>query len=138
MIETNVPDDIRQYKTKLVGPLTLRQLICICIAMALDLLIYAILSPFMGDSADANTFLAIVLIVIDLPIVAFTRTVQGISMEQYLKFYLIYNFMAPLHRYEKTNLCSVQPDTLTDKEKKQKEKQHKVNLQQHPNMKPYA
>ena len=42
MVETNIPKDIRVYKTRVVGPLTLRQLICLCVAAALDGLLYLV------------------------------------------------------------------------------------------------
>lgn len=138
MIETNVPDDIRQYKTKLIGPLTLRQLICIGIAMVVDIILFSIVTSVIHNSVDTKTIIVILLIVVDLPIMAFTKTVQGIPMEEYVKDYMAYNFMTPLHRYENTEICSYKEEVLTDKEKKKKAKQHKANLKQNPTMKPYA
>ena len=41
MIEAKVPKDIRSYKTKMIGPLTLRQFLCIFIIGIMDFAIYS-------------------------------------------------------------------------------------------------
>ena len=40
MIETKVPKDIRVYKTKIIGPLSFRQLICLIVAVIVDGFLY--------------------------------------------------------------------------------------------------
>ena len=40
MIEVKVPKDILKYKTRLVGPFTSRQILCLGIALAFDVLFY--------------------------------------------------------------------------------------------------
>lgn len=42
MIEAKMPKDIRVYETKLIGPLTLRQTICLCVAIFVDIILYDI------------------------------------------------------------------------------------------------
>ena len=47
MIETKMPKDIRAYKTKLIGPFTGRQAICVVIAGIVFIIFYAcIAQPF--------------------------------------------------------------------------------------------
>ena len=42
MIEIQVPKDITTYKTKTVGPLTMRQLVILMLVIAMDFLLYTI------------------------------------------------------------------------------------------------
>ena len=42
MIEAKMPKDIRVYETKLIGPLTLRQTICLCVAIFVDIVLYVL------------------------------------------------------------------------------------------------
>ena len=42
MIETKMPKDIRSYKTKLIGPFTMRQLACIAVMGVVDIILYSL------------------------------------------------------------------------------------------------
>lgn len=69
MIEAKMPKDIRVYETKLIGPLTLRQTICLCVAIFVDIVLYVtVIKPF-----HVNIRLVVYLIMFaDVPIFAFT------------------------------------------------------------------
>lgn len=49
MIEIKMPKDINEYQPKIIGPLTLREFICISVAAAFALLIYNYVLPFCGQ-----------------------------------------------------------------------------------------
>lgn len=101
MVETNIPKDIRVYKTRVVGPLTLRQLICLCIAAALDGLLYLVFENLLHVPVRIFIFL---LIFMDIPVMAFSIDVGGVPMEVYLKNTIIYTLLAPTKRKMSTEL----------------------------------
>ena len=101
MVETNIPKDIRVYKTRVVGPLTLRQLICLCIAVALDGLLYLVFENLLHVPVRIFIFL---LIFMDIPVMAFSIDVGGVPMEVYLKNTIIYTLLAPTKRKMSTKL----------------------------------
>ena len=82
MIEAKMPKDIRVYETKLIGPLTLRQTICLCVAIFVDIVLYVtVIKPF-----HVNIRLVVYLIMFaDVPIFAFTYKPMGMALEKYLK-----------------------------------------------------
>ena len=47
MLETQIPKDIRKYESKLVGPFTLRQLICFIIACLVAYIVFKITKPYL-------------------------------------------------------------------------------------------
>lgn len=101
MVETNIPKDIRVYKTRVVGPLTLRQLICLCIAAALDGLLYLVFENLLHIPVRIFVFL---LIFMDIPVMAFSIDVGGVPMGVYLKNTIIYTLLAPTKRKMSTKL----------------------------------
>ena len=101
MVETNIPKDIRVYKTRVVGPLTLRQLICLCIAAALDGLLYLVFENLLHVPVRIFIFL---LIFMDIPVMAFSIYVGGVPMELQLQNTIIYTLLAPTKRKMSTKL----------------------------------
>lgn len=134
MIETKVPMEIRSYKAKLIGPFTTRQLVCGAIAAAIDaILCFSVIIPF-----GINIKTAIVgLIVIDLPIMAFTLEPQGITLEKYLRHVLFHSFMAPTKRKAISQLPMKRDPVYTKKEIKQSQKKIKKLIKKHPEYKAY-
>ena len=94
MIEAQIPKDIRKYESKLVGPFTLRQLICFLIGCGCAFFGYKIIGPIFGsdNSVTVAFFLAI-------PAIAFGWVKPyGMTLEKFLQTALISNFIAPKHR----------------------------------------
>lgn len=136
MVETKVPKDIRVYKTKIIGPFSLRQLICLVLAVLLDGLIYFALSA-MEIELDINTIIYGV-IFIDLPILAFMIEIDGLPMEKYLKEILIKQFLLKQKRSAETHISSKKkPVPMTKKERKNYESKQKSIQRKHPELKAF-
>lgn len=100
MIETKVPMDIRKYKTKIIGPFTLRQAICVGISIFIDLMFYL----FIYSSLDLSiNFLIYTVIIIDIPIMAFSFDHNGIPMEKFVYGFIRNNILAPVKRTYKNS-----------------------------------
>lgn len=134
MIERKVPKDIRIYKTKLLGPLTLRQIVCVGIIIVLDALLYTVAVETFHLSIDSLLY---IIIPVDIIVGAFTREVAGLPMEKYLQKVLIPNFVNPKNRKVKKRLIIVEPPKLSDKEKDALDKEHKKIIKSDPNMKAF-
>lgn len=121
MVETKVPKDVRAYKTKIIGPFTMRQLICIAAAVAFDFVLYLIVTAL---DVHLNMRLVIYgLVFINLPILAFMLEIQGMPLEQYLSKVALANFVKPTKRKMQNLLYEDQKKKpLTSKEKKNREK----------------
>lgn len=129
-VEVRVPKDIRKYKTKIIGPFTMRQLICLVCAGAVDLLAYGtILSELHLDREI--TFYALILV--DLPILLFMTEPDGMKFEVYLKEVVFKMFFYP--RYRKIKNVIVPKKTETQKVRTKKEL--KKLKKQHPELKAY-
>lgn len=136
MIETKVPKDIRSYKTKIIGPFTLRQLLCIIVAAIVDILIYSLIS-FMEIKLNA-TMIIYGVIFINLPILAFIIEPQGMPMEKYIQSVLLVNFTKPSKRRTEVLLYEDQKkDALTKKELKERMKKVASIGRKHPELKAY-
>lgn len=136
MIETKVPKDIRSYKTKIIGPFSLRQLICLVVAILVDGLAYLIISS-MGIKLSMNLVIYGVMF-IDLPILAFIIEPQGMPMEKYIQKVLLTGFLKPSKRKAETLLYEDQKKTpLTKKEKKERIKKINAVGRKHPELKAF-
>lgn len=60
MIEIQVPKDITTYKTKTVGPLTMRQLVILMLVIAMDFLLYTAVLKDRNLSAEAIMYMVVV------------------------------------------------------------------------------
>ena len=129
MIEAKMPKDIRVYETKLIGPLTLRQTICLCVAILIDIILYAaVIKPF-----HVNIRLVVYLIMFaDVPVFAFTYKPMGMALEKYLKNVTLRSFMAPKTRKAKNVIYKINKPSLTEKQKKIKAKREKKLIAEHP------
>lgn len=117
MIEVKTPKNILVYKTKVLGPLTSKQLICFIFAGILDALIYGtILRPLHAN----EEVVLYTLMLVDVPILAFGYyEPMGLPLEKYLK--MVYNtaLLAPKYRKNKLTLYK-HPTEPTKKSKKSK------------------
>ena len=126
MIEAQIPKDIRKYESKLVGPFTLRQLICFLIGCGCAFLGYKIIGPIFGsdNSVTVAFFLAI-------PAIAFGWVKPyGMTLEKFLQTALISNFIAPKHRkYKIKNAYKETAVKFHKQDKKEYKKRLKIEKQ---------
>lgn len=134
MIETKVPKDIRNYKTKIIGNLSFRQIICVAIAVIVDIILYFSLFKYVNLSPKVIIY---IIILIDVPILAFIAEPYGMSMEVFLKTVIVKNFIWPTKRKYKTKLKDKKKITMTDKEKKIHNREFQRKLKLYPEYKAY-
>lgn len=131
MIESKVPKDIRVYETKAVGPLTLRQLICVLIAIVIDaIMIFAVMRPT-GLSSDLAVY---ILIAMDVPIFVFLLKPGGMKFEKYVRCVLKDSFLKP--KYRKYENIIVKKETYSVDDKKYQARAQKL-AKKDPKYKPY-
>ena len=131
MIETKIPKDIRSYKTKVVGSLTIRQVIFFIIAVVVDLIVWFLFLTSTNLDLRARIM---ILLFIDLPILAFCFEIEGLPLEQYLKEVILGNFIAPAKRKAQTQLFK--ENKKPERTSKQK-KALQLKYKQYPEFKPY-
>ena len=129
-VEVRVPKDIRGYKTKIIGSLTLRQLICIAVAVAVDIFAYSFVLSSMNLDKEVLFY---VLIFVDLPILLFMTEPSGMPFEIYLKEVVFRMFFYPRYRRIATKLGEKKDDSKQVRSKKET----KNLMKQHPEMKVY-
>lgn len=129
-VETRVPKDIRSYKTKIIGSLTLRQLICVGIAVFLDLILYTMVFSHMDIDKEVMMY---ILIFLDLPILIFITEPNGMKFEVYLKDVIVPIFLWPRYRRSVKVINSQKPVEIGERTKKEK----KQLQEQHPELKAY-
>ena len=99
MIEAKMPKDIRVYETKLVGPLTARNTVCLVIAGVVAYLTYNICCGMLGMSLNSFFYVGIFT---SMPPLAFGWiSIEGMRLEAYIKKIIIYNYLAPGYRKQK-------------------------------------
>lgn len=120
MIEIDIPKDIREYDSKLVGPFTTRQTICLVAGGAVAFAVYSLIKNIELPS-DAQLIITGIFII---PFILFGWfKPYGMALEQFLKVALISNFIAPAKRiYEVNNMYIEKKKRLTKKEKEKKKK----------------
>lgn len=117
MIQPYVPKDIRVYKTKIIGPLSLRQILCVAGATLLSIGLYqGILKPM---NASSSTIIYTVMFA-SLPILAFMITINGLPFEKHLKYMI--ETMVTMLFYDR---CIVKKKVREINEKDAKDKNQK-------------
>ena len=77
MVETKVPKDIRNFKGKVLGPFSFRQIVCIAIAIVVDFAVYIF---FLKNSGVSSDFKIMTLMFCATPILMFlTRSAPPLS-----------------------------------------------------------
>ena len=105
MIEVEIPNNIAEYKTKLLFGLTGKQVACVALTATCIFLDFKFLKPYIGE-----TF-AIFLAVIPAFLAAMFGWVEpyGMTFDKYLKSVLLQAFIAPRKRKAKTLSSIVVP-----------------------------
>lgn len=129
-VETRVPKDIRQYKTKILGPLTLRQLICITIAGVIDVILYMTVLKHLSMDIEITVYS---LVFLNLPIFLFMTEPQGLKFEVFLKEVVFKMFFYPRYRRPVTVINPNQPVCKDIRPKKET----KRLMKEHPQLKRY-
>ena len=134
MVEAKIPKDIRSYKTKVVGPLTFRQLICGTITVVVDLILWFLIFKDMNMSPRLIISIGAL---IDLPILAFCFSVNGMPMETYVKVIYTLNFKYPMKRRAEKCLREEYKPALSEKERRKRAKELEAKYKINPEFKPY-
>lgn len=124
MIEVEVNQDIRQYKTKLIGPFTTRQVICLVIGGAVVIGAYNFLQPYV--TTDMTMFICMTLAI---PFVLMSGIYEphGMHMEDFLRSSFVSLVLSPnVRKYEIENSCNKQ--LVEERKKKKKKKKRKKSL----------
>lgn len=121
-IQTRTPENLNQFKVKVVGPLTFRQTVCGAIAVGIDFLIL----PFVKGtlSYEAITYL---LAFIDLPILALAFDIEGISVWSYFTTIFLRKFMRVRHRLYEAPFPIKEKQAFTRAEIKKVKREQKKN-----------
>ena len=124
MIETKMPKDIRAYKTKLIGPFTGRQAICVVIAGIVFIIFYACIAQPLNLPKEYLFYIGLPIVI---PILAFGwYEPNGMKLEKYLQKVVIRSFSVPIKRKAGNVLFKpAEKKPLTKEEQKRKKKSDK-------------
>lgn len=126
-IEKNIPQDICQYESKLIGPLTTRQVGFLVPGVVLAVGAFVLTGKW-GFTQDTRIFIAILLLAPFL-LCGWVK-LYGINFEKFISMVFVTQFIAPKHRLYKTKnnfdflLASDEP---IDKKAAEKKKQAQKN-----------
>lgn len=126
MIEIEIPEDVKKYEAKLIGPFTTRQIICLIGAAISGIGVYFLTNRVLHLETDAFIIL-LVLIAVPFALFGWIKP-NEMKFEQYLYTIIRHSLLAPQHRVYKTENLYEQFDNLIAKEladaeaKNQKEK----------------
>ncbi|MCG4626277.1 PrgI family protein [Anaerostipes hadrus] len=124
MIEIEVNQDIREYKTKLIGPFTTRQVICLILGGTTVIGVYNLLQPYL--TSDTTTFVCMILAV---PFILMSGIFEphGMKMEDFLRASFVSLVLSPtVRKYELENSYNKQLMEERKKKKKKKRKKSKI------------
>lgn len=134
MVSRKTQKDVGNFKAKLVGPLTTRQVVFVGLGVVVDFLAYSVLK---GAGLDMNTIAPLCLLVM-APFAVFGSCFPyGMTCEEFLYQYYIYHIVAPPVREYCTHtaLDDIKPE-MTPEEKK-KDLRKKKKMSKHTEIKGY-
>lgn len=123
MIYIKVPKEIKEYRARAVLGLTYRQIEFLVIGAALGLLTSIILSPIIGLNGIS---VVIILFIVPFIVIGFTD-VDGIPMEQFVKYIFTFYRQKQTLSYESTEIytSNTEGGTTDDKSIKEKIREYK-------------
>jgi hypothetical protein len=137
MVKIKIPKEIRQYETKLVGPFTARQTVCLVIAALLSGGLAIVLKYGFNMAISWDYFIPIIVICM-----AFTAKPYGQKFEDYALDFIIDNFFAPPKRkyttenyYQKISKPYIDPNPVVELDEKGKPIKKKKKKQSKPKKK---
>lgn len=119
-----MPKDIRMYKTKSIGPFTIREAVCIILAILTCFFVYnCIMNPL--DASITVTVYGCMLI--SIPFIGFGWYAPcGMPLEQYLSQVLLRYLISPTNRKAEMDML-IKNDDVKNKEKARRKKKKKKN-----------
>lgn len=133
MIELEVLNDIRGYKTKVIGPFTKKEAVSVAISLFIDSLIYTFIFVPFHLSVD---MLLVVCAVADFGILAlgFGKKMGQIPYTDYIPFFIKYNVLAPRYRKARNTGAwkSIYAEQKTQNNSQKAQKISKKELEEHP------
>ena len=123
MIEIEVNQDIREYKTKLIGPFTTRQVICLILGGTTVIGAYNLLQPYL--TSDTTTFVCMILAV---PFILMSGIFEphGMKMEDFLRASFVSLVLSPtVRKYELENSYNKQLMEERNRKRRRKERNQK-------------
>lgn len=98
MIEVEIPKDIRQYESKVVGPLTVRNLVCLVCGSVIAVPVYMIIKDLVPT--DLCIFVSL-LCFAPFALCGWIK-IYGMPFEQFFMSFLYSSVLAPSNRKYKT------------------------------------
>ena len=118
MIEIEIPQDIRKYEAKLIGPFTTRQLLC-TIGLVIGCVIsYKAATSLFGSDSSLRTIFPMI-VAIPFGLVGFYKP-YGMPFEKFAKSVFVSMFLAPTKRLYKIKNTHDEFDKIIDNEEKAK------------------
>lgn len=126
MIEREVLQDIRKYKKKVIGPFSLREIICLGLALIVCIPTYFFLSKYLVR----NAVLFIIMLIATPFLLCGWKEMYGMPFERYALSQIKKFFTRSKHRkYASTNICDELFErteiSLTKQEQKEIKKRRK-------------
>lgn len=119
MIEIEIPKDIRTYETKLIGPLTTRQLFCVIGLAGSCFLTYKAAVNLLGEDSSLIWFFPMV-VAIPFALIGWVKP-YGLTFEKFARSVFRSMFLAPAKRVYKIKNLHDEFDKIIDEEEKLKE-----------------
>lgn len=121
MIEIEIPNDVRKYDSKLIGPFTARQAIC---AVVGGIIVFAGLQIFSFLPTDMKMVLSMLLASPALLLGWYKPF--GMKLEDFLKTAFISAMLSPKHRVYKTENIYAENEVPEDAQKTKNQKKSKA------------
>ena len=132
-VESKIPKDLSKYKTKITFGLTIRQLVCVGICIALDALVWLLVFSFIDIDINPKIYITIFL---NLPVMAFIIEPEGMKMEVYLKNVVLKSLISPRYRTQIKEM-GTPPKRATEQEIKKRKKELPALIKEHPELRAY-
>lgn len=104
MIEIKIPKEIRDYKEVIFAGLNLRQIISLSVAFAINVPLYLVSKPYIGDELASWLVMFVGVPVFLIGFIKF----DGMPFEKYFQIMVRFNFIVPRKRkYKIENIFTV-------------------------------
>lgn len=125
MIETKMPKDIRSYKTKVVGPFTLREAFCIFLMIIANIILYALVIRPLNLPLEFTVY---GFFLVCVPFVAIGWwEVSGMPLEKYFTNVILRMLASPVKRKVSSPINVTKVTSIENEDCEQKTKSKKKN-----------
>ncbi|WP_165004977.1 MULTISPECIES: PrgI family protein [unclassified Enterococcus] len=95
-VEVKVPKDIKEYKEKVIAGMNLKQLLCLCVAAGVNILLSLVFIAWLKVPMEITSWL---MILSSVPIVSFGWFKRnGLTFEVYIRHFFKYHFSAGVRK----------------------------------------